>query len=519
MPFQHFLVRHQVNARELMSSPEGQVKYPGASSPWKNPGLDTKLEVPANYVPPVPLKSDAETTAESSRGRQDAIEHGHNQGHGEGPTDEPVELTGLTESISLSESKIPPGVRLKDSLKSIQHDGRPETSALLFSKFNLDVDPTQKVACAPTLPFQTPSNTGVPLASVSSAGKHDKCLSKSSRALVHDNPDLAKSELPRGDTDEGSKSEIQSIMDQFDRDQTDPGDERDERGSHIEFSSPLLAGSVQHPPRKSSLEPSKPNIPKPSSISQNDVALASFDAKYSSELQEKQDSKISSPLASLTNPVLSQPTPFGSVPNTPSSPNSSTSLRKPLPPEPDPEPDLPFDFHRFLEQLRHRTADPVAKFLRSFLVEFAKKQWMVHEQVKLISDFLAFITNKMSQCEIWRGVSDAEFDNAKEGMEKLVMNRLYSQTFSPAIPLPVSAPGTKGKRKNLDKLLGLGRRGQHQEDIERDEVLSQKVSIYGWVQEEHLDIRPVGDSGKRFLTLAQQGKRAYRSASAGSCVH
>lgn len=510
MPFQHFLVHHQVNARELMSSPDGQVKYPGASSPRENPGLDTKLEVPANYVPPVPLKLDAETTAKSSRGRQDAIEHGHNQGHGDELTDVPVDLTRLTESISLCESKIPPGVKLKDSLKSIQHDGRPETSALQFSKINLYVGPIQKVACASTLPSQTPSNKGVPLASVSSAGKNDKCLSKSSRALTHDDPDLARSELPRGDTDEGSKSEIQSIMDQFDRDQPDPGDER---GSHIEFSSLLLAGSVQHPPRKSSLESSKPNIPKPGSISQNDVALASFDAKHLSELQEKQDSKISSPSASLTSPVLSQPARFGSVPNTPSSPNSSTSLRKPLPPEPDPEPDLPFDFHRFLEQLRHRTADPVAKFLRSFLVEFAKKQWMVHEQVKLIGDFLAFITNKMSQCEIWRGVSDAEFDNAKEGMEKLVMNRLYSQTFSPAIPLPVPAPGTKGKRKNLDKLLGLGRRGQHQEDIERDEVLSQKVSIYGWLQEEHLDIRPVGDSGKRFLTLAQQGKRAYRSAS------
>jgi len=35
--------------------------------------------------------------------------------------------------------------------------------------------------------------------------------------------------------------------------------------------------------------------------------------------------------------------------------------------------------------------------------------------------------------------------------------------------------------------------------------LSQKVGIYGWIKEEHLDIPPVGDSGKRFLVLAQQG--------------
>jgi len=198
------------------------------------------------------------------------------------------------------------------------------------------------------------------------------------------------------------------------------------------------------------------------------------------------------------------------------SPQSTLSLPKALPPDPDPEPDLPFDFHRFLEQLRHRTADPVAKFLRSFLVEFGKKKWMVHEQVKIVSDFLAFITNKMAQCEVWRGVSEAEFDNAREGMEKLVMNRLYTQTFSPAIPPSAPIPEMKGKKRDPEMVLDPARKGQHQEDIERDEILGQKVRIYGWVQEEHLDIRPVGESGRRFLNLAQQGMppspQAFRGA-------
>ena len=31
----------------------------------------------------------------------------------------------------------------------------------------------------------------------------------------------------------------------------------------------------------------------------------------------------------------------------------------------------------------------------------------------------------MRECEVWKNASDAEFDNAMEGMEKLVMNRLY----------------------------------------------------------------------------------------------
>ena len=180
----------------------------------------------------------------------------------------------------------------------------------------------------------------------------------------------------------------------------------------------------------------------------------------------------------------------------------TSTVSQPPPPQPDPEPDLPFDFHRFLEQLRHRTADPVAKFLRSFLQEFGKKQWMVHEQVKIISDFLAFIGNRMAQCEVWHNVSEAEFDNAKEGMEKLVMNRLYNQTFSPEIPI---AEPSKTRRKGTNFSLGPGRKGQHQEDVERDDVLAQKVRIYGWVREEHLDIKPFGDKGRRFLVLAQKG--------------
>ena len=85
------------------------------------------------------------------------------------------------------------------------------------------------------------------------------------------------------------------------------------------------------------------------------------------------------------------------------------------------------------------------------------------------------------------------------------MNRLYTQTFSPAIPAPKPIPGAKPKKRGGELPLGPGRRGQHQEDVERDDIVSQKINIYGWIKEEHLDIPQMGDSGKRFLKLAQQG--------------
>jgi Rab5 GDP/GTP exchange factor len=275
--------------------------------------------------------------------------------------------------------------------------------------------------------------------------------------------------------DKDSQPEIQSIMEQFTGESEAGGNDK-MMSPRLEMPNPMSGAPRQFPPRRSSLDPVRPGV--------------------LSSLRESEKDLPSPPVPPKTNqtPLMG--------PTRSNNPASSPSISGP--PLPEPEPDLPFDFHRFLEQLRHKSADPVAKFLRSFLNEFGKKQWMAHEQVKIIGDFLTFIANKMALCDIWRDVSDAEFDNAKEGMEKLVMNRLYAQTFSPAIPpLPQPTRG-KAKRKDLEKMVGPGRRGQHQEDVERDEILAQKVRIYGWIKEEHLEIPSVGPSGERFLRLAQQ---------------
>ena len=307
----------------------------------------------------------------------------------------------------------------------------------------------------------------------------------------------------------GSTPEIQNIMDQFDESSAEEYaiEAVEGQSSGLGTGNSYLGALVQHPPRRSSLEPLRQSPSQPAAEPSDHSRLPAYQLNYAKPSDEPSPSDPTATAMPRRTSSLPQSARLqNSDAVTPSSP---TSLPKLPPPNPDPEPDLPFDFHRFLEQLRHRTADPVAKFLRSFLIEFGKKQWMVHEQVKIINDFLTFITTKMAQCEVWRGVSDAEFDNAKEGMEKLVMNRLYSQTFSPAIPAPAPMQGVKGKKKNTEKQMGPGRRGQHQEDIERDEILAQKVRIYGWVQEEHLEIPPVGVSGRRFLVLAQQGMAVW----------
>ena len=285
------------------------------------------------------------------------------------------------------------------------------------------------------------------------------------------------------ENDNESASEIQSIMDQFDDASIAPTKEEIMSPRH-EVSNPLQSPG-QYPPRKSSLEHMR---------------------------SRDMDAFASSPVATTSNseklPLSPPPVPpkyDTGILQSPSLQASKSSLPH-QPPPPEPDPDAPFDFHRFLEQLRHKSADPVAKFLRSFLTEFGKKHWMVHEQIKIIGDFLAFITNKMALCEVWRDVSENEFENAREGMEKLVMNRLYSQTFSPAIAPPPQLPRSRSRSRKREsgKPSASGRRGQHQEDVERDDILAQKIRIYSWVREEHLDIPPVGPNGERFLRLAQQ---------------
>ncbi|KAK3952467.1 hypothetical protein QBC32DRAFT_142762 [Pseudoneurospora amorphoporcata] len=360
------------------------------------------------------------------------------------------------------------------------------------------IDPTPPTPAVSQPPSRSPSTA--PPRSRRGSGFDDVSPTRSDAA--YDDKKYASDD----ERESGSRSELQSIMEQFSEGGGGPGAE-EVMSPRLEMASPLLASPVQYPPRKSSLEPLAPSMVQQLQDLQG-LSLSST-SPATTPLKEKGREELAPPVPPKddtfhTGGSSSQTQKRHSIQslNTPMSP--TTSLHRPPPPEPEPEPPLPFDFHRFVEQLRNKKADPVARYLKSFLFEFGKRQWMVHEQVKIISDFLAFISNKMAQCEVWRTVSDAEFDNAREGMEKLVMNRLYTQTFSPAIPPPQPIPGAKNKGRRGERPMGPGRRGQHQEDVERDEVLSQKINIYHWVREEHLDIPPVSESGKRFLKLAQQ---------------
>ncbi|KNE73346.1 hypothetical protein AMAG_17498 [Allomyces macrogynus ATCC 38327] len=137
---------------------------------------------------------------------------------------------------------------------------------------------------------------------------------------------------------------------------------------------------------------------------------------------------------------------------------------------------VPFDFGQFLEQMRDRRALPLTKYFRSFLREFTKRGWTVTEQVKIVHDFLEFMAVQTSKNELFANASDQELENAREGMEKLLMNKLYPHTFSPLTA----------------------------DDAVKDEVLYKKISILQWVELRHLDVHVDMNVAGPFLRVAQK---------------
>lgn len=215
--------------------------------------------------------------------------------------------------------------------------------------------------------------------------------------------------------------------------------------------------------------------------------LSQFDP-LSLNKQKKQPSETSKEMSSddLDSPSKSNPPPpSSSRPITPE-PNEKTGLQSH-----HPEPNLPppFDFQWFLDLLRHKSADPIARYLKSFLNEFNKRNWTSDEQIKIITDFKTFIVEKMQVCPPFSTLSDPEMDNAMEGMEKLIMNRLYTKTFSPEIP----------EARRADS---------HEEDAIRDRVLDDKMTIWHWIEGRHLDIpNRFLRNGEAFVKLASDELR------------
>lgn len=134
----------------------------------------------------------------------------------------------------------------------------------------------------------------------------------------------------------------------------------------------------------------------------------------------------------------------------------------------------PFNFHNFLEQLKKKPADPIARYIRSFLIAFNKQSLnlTLQQKVKIVKDFKIFMSEKFQLFEPFMSMDDTDLENSREGLEKLIMNRIYTHCFPPEIiktSLPIN--------------LGLVSR-----DLNDDKLFTKQLDKFSWINGQHLDV-------------------------------
>ncbi|CAI4047566.1 hypothetical protein SKDZ_13G0400 [Saccharomyces kudriavzevii ZP591] len=149
-----------------------------------------------------------------------------------------------------------------------------------------------------------------------------------------------------------------------------------------------------------------------------------------------------------------------------------------------------YDFQLFIKQLQTPGASPLVKYTKSFLRNFLAQRllWTVTEEIKLINDFKMFIYDKFALYEPFKSLDSSKIRNAREGIEKLIMGKLYFRCFSPSLYDTLQKP--------LDD--------QHMRDLNDDNTLQEKIEHYRFIGPVMLDIPDTMPTAKlnRFVHLA-----------------
>lgn len=162
------------------------------------------------------------------------------------------------------------------------------------------------------------------------------------------------------------------------------------------------------------------------------------------------------------------------VGNAASSSTSGEGWTKVNPVEQHQQSHKPFDFQTFLVHLKKKSADPIVRYIRSFLVSFSRQAhtFSSQQKIKIITDFKIFINEKFTLYEPFASMDDIDLENSREGLEKLIMNRLYDYCFPPAI--------SKLNNSYIDPMIT--------SDLNEDSIFIQQVEKFSWINGGHLDI-------------------------------
>lgn len=134
----------------------------------------------------------------------------------------------------------------------------------------------------------------------------------------------------------------------------------------------------------------------------------------------------------------------------------------------------PFDFQVFLAHLKNKRAAPLVKYIQSFLVSFSRQSNVLtaSQMIKAVKNFKEFMNAKFLEYEPFASMDAVDLENSDEGVEKLIMNRLYDYCFSPE--------AIKKFGKNSPQSVF--------KDVHQDYEFSLQLEKFSWVLAVHLDI-------------------------------
>ncbi|XVF63451.1 hypothetical protein PTKIN_Ptkin09bG0088000 [Pterospermum kingtungense] len=138
---------------------------------------------------------------------------------------------------------------------------------------------------------------------------------------------------------------------------------------------------------------------------------------------------------------------------------------------------VPFD--SFLDRMRNPASLDLVRSIKSFIVSFSFYPANPENDGKRIQDFFLTMEDAIRDHPLWADSSDAEIDNALEGLEKYVMTKLCSRTFA-------SSP----------------------EDVKMDQQISEKICmLQTFLRPQHLDIPSILQNESSWLLAEKELKR------------
>ncbi|KAL7238058.1 hypothetical protein ACSBR2_004205 [Camellia fascicularis] len=132
-------------------------------------------------------------------------------------------------------------------------------------------------------------------------------------------------------------------------------------------------------------------------------------------------------------------------------------------------------FYDFLDRMRNPASLDLVRSIKSFIVSFSFYAANTENDGKRLQDFLLTMEAAIRDHPLWAGASEEEIDCAIEGLEKYVMTKLFSRTFT--------SP----------------------EDAKIDQEISEKICLLQYfLRPEHLDIPEVFHNAASWLLAEKE---------------